>query len=142
MTISRPGPYAGDKIVEIGGVLSALYDDLPVDPSALREVVSQLITRGLGSAIRYSAKHCDAPRYPAGRGSVKLIQSIRAGSLAAQRPDKRTFGVPGLFVDYCALRHRSIPARVAADYVYFPWRPYEDRWICEYWSRANTMDSR
>jgi hypothetical protein len=33
------------------------------------------------------------------------------------------------------LRHRSIPARVRCGFAtYFPWRPYEDHWICEYWS--------
>jgi hypothetical protein len=142
-TSSTPGPYARQDALTDPGVLSALYDDLPVDPSALREVVSQLITH-----VDWAARYGIPPNTAMPRDTqpvadrLKLIQSIRAGSLAAQRPpDKRTFGTCR---DYslmmCSmLRHRSIPARVRCGFAtYFPWRPYEDHWICEYWSREQT----
>ena len=142
MTISNPGPYARQDALTDPGVLSALYDDLPVDPSALREVVSQLITH-----VDWAARYGIPPNTAMPRDTqpvadrLKLIQSIRAGSLAAQRPpDKRTFGTCR---DYslmmCSMLRHSIPARVRCGFAtYFPWRPYEDHWICEYWSREQT----
>ena len=131
---STPGPYARQDALTDPGVLSALYDDLPVGPSALREVVSQLITH-VDWAVRYGIPPNTAmPRdtQPVA-DRLKLIQSIHAGSLSARRPPhKRTFGTCR---DYslmiCSmLRHRSIPARVRCGFAtYFPWRPYEDHWI-------------
>jgi Transglutaminase-like superfamily len=121
------------------GVLAGLYDDLPGDPSALRDIVSQLIIH-VSWAARYGIPS-DVPM-PRDTQSIAdrlgLIQSIFAGSLSAQRPpDKRTFGTCR---DYslmlCSmLRQRSIPARVRCGFAtYFSWAPYEDHWICEYWS--------
>jgi hypothetical protein len=142
-TSSTPGPYARQDALTDPGVLSALYDDLPVGPSALREVVSQLITH-----VDWAARYGIPPNTAMPRDTqpvaarLKLIQSIQAGSLSAQRPPhKRTFGTCR---DYslmiCSmLRHRSIPARVRCGFAtYFPWRPYEDHWICEYWSSEET----
>ena len=135
--------YARQDALTDPGVHSALYDDLPVDPSALREVVSQLITH-----VSWAARYGIPPNTAMSRDTkpvaerLKLIQSIYAGSLSAQRPpDKRTFGTCR---DYslmmCSmLRHRSIPARVRCGFAtYFNWGPYEDHWICEYWSSEKT----
>ena len=138
-TSSTPGPYARQDALTDPGVLSTLYDDLPVGPSALREVVSQLITH-----VDWAARYGIPPNTAMPRDTqpvadrLKLIQSIYAGSLAAQRPpDKRTFGTCR---DYslmlCSmLRYRTIPARVRCGFAtYFNAGPYEDHWICEYWS--------
>jgi transglutaminase-like putative cysteine protease len=133
-----PGVYAKQDALTDPGDLAALYDDLPDDPSALREVVSQLITH-----VAWAAHYGIPPGTAMPRDTqpvadrLKLIQSTCAGSLAVQRPpDKRTFGTCR---DYalllCSLlRHRAIPARVRCGFAtYFSQRPYEDHWICEYW---------
>lgn len=119
--------------------MAVFYSDLPDDPSALRDVVSKLIIH-----VSWAAQYDIPPDVAMPRDTqsvadrLKLIQSICAGSLLAQRPaDKRTFGTCR---DYslmlCSLlRYHSIPARVRCGFAtYFSSGPYEDHWICEYWS--------
>jgi hypothetical protein len=142
-TSSVPALYVRQDALTDPGGLSALYDDLPVGPSALREVVSQLVTH-----VDWAARYGIPPNIAMPRDTqpvadrLKLIQSIYPGSLLVQRPfDKRAFGTCR---DYalmiCSmLRHSSIPARVRCGFAtYFNWRPYEDHWICEYWSSEET----
>jgi hypothetical protein len=138
-TSSIPGLYAKQDPLTDPGDLAALYGDLPDDPSALRDVVSKLIAH-----VSWAA-HYDIPpdiTMPRDTQSVadrlNLIQSTHAGSLSAQRPpESRTFGTCR---DYalmlCSmLRHHAIPARVRCGFAtYFSLAPYEDHWICEYWS--------
>jgi hypothetical protein len=131
--------YAKQDVLTDPGDLAALYDDLPDDPTTLRDVVSKLITH-----VSWAARYDIPPNIAMPRDTqsvsdrLKLIQSIYAGSLTAQRPpDKRTFGTCR---DYslmlCSLlRYHAIPARVRCGFAtYFSWGPYEDHWICEYWS--------
>ena len=138
-TSTSSGPYARQDALTDPGGFSALYDDLPVGPAALREVVSQLIMH-----VAWAARYVIPPNIAIPRETqsvadrLKLIQSIYPGSLLVLRPpEKRTFGTCR---DYslmiCSmLRHHSIPARVRCGFAtYFPWRPYEDHWICEYWA--------
>jgi hypothetical protein len=121
------------------GVLAGLYDDLPDDPSTLRDIVSRLIIH-----VSWAARYGITPDVPLPRDTqsvfdrLKLTQTVLAGSITAQRPpEKRTFGTCR---DYslmlCSmLRHRSIPARVRCGFAtYLNTGPHEDHWICEYWS--------
>jgi hypothetical protein len=134
-----PELYVKQDALTDPGDLAALYRHLPDDPSALRDVVSKLIIH-----VSWAARYDIPPNIAMPRDTqsvpdrLKLIQSIYAGSLAAQRPpDKRTFGTCR---DYslmlCSmLRYHAIPARVRCGFAtYFNWSPYEDHWICEYWS--------
>src|SRR6266700_5196155 len=68
-------PYARQDALTDPGALSALYDDLPVGRSALREVVSQLITH-VDWAARYGIP--PTPPFPTQpvADRLKLIQSI------------------------------------------------------------------
>jgi hypothetical protein len=86
---------------------------------------------------------CRGPGTALPRDTLPVADRLRliaahAGSLAAQRPpEKRTFGTCR---DYalmlCSmLRHRAVPTRVRRGFAtYFGAAPYEDHWICEYWS--------
>jgi hypothetical protein len=121
------------------GALSALYEDLPVGPSALREVVSQLITHVDWAAQYAIPANIAMPRETQPVADrLRLIQSVYPGSLSVLRPpEKRSFGTCRDYslVICSILRHRSIPARVRCGFAtYFPWGQYEDHWICEYWS--------
>jgi hypothetical protein len=133
-----PALYASQDALTDPGVLSALYDDLPADPAALREIVSRLITH-----VSWAERYGIAPGTALPRDTLPVADRLRliaahAGSLAAQRPpEKRTFGTCR---DYalmlCSmLRHRAVPTRVRRGFAtYFGAAPYEDHWICEYWS--------
>jgi hypothetical protein len=128
---TSPGPYA------------RLYDDLPRDPSQLREIVSRLIIH-----VSRTASYGVSPNTPMPRDTLpvadrlKLTQALSSGSLTKNRAaDKRSFGTCR---DYALLlcsmfRHQLIPARVRCGFAtYFTTGHYEDHWICEYWS-GNAM---
>ena len=142
MTPSIHELYARQDSVTDPGVFSSLYEDLPAELSALRDVVSQLIAH-----VSWAARYGISPDVPLPRETqsvsdrLKLIQTAFAGSLAAERPpERRTFGTCR---DYslmlCSmLRQRSIAARVRCGFAtYFSAGPYEDHWICEYWSQEH-----
>jgi hypothetical protein len=124
---TSPGPYVG------------LYDDLPLDPSRFREIVSRLIIH-----VSWAASYGVPPNMPMPRGTLpvvdrlKLTQDLSSGSLLRERAaNERSFGTcrDYALVLCSMLRHRSIPARVRCGFAtYFPAGPYEDHWICEYWS--------
>jgi hypothetical protein len=132
--------YARQDALTEPGVLASLFDGLPDSPSALRDVVSGLITH-VAWAAQYGVPATMA--MPRDTQSVadrlRTIQSSFAGALHAPRPaHQRSFGTCR---DYalmlCSmLRHRAIPARVRCGFAtYFKTAvPYEDHWICEYWS--------
>ncbi|UPK34151.1 transglutaminase-like domain-containing protein [Bradyrhizobium sp. 186] len=126
-SMTQPGPFG------------SLYERLPVDVSLLRDIVSRLIVH-VSCADQYGI--------PAGMSRPRETQSISArlqliqrsfdGPLEALRPPhKRTFGTCR---DYslllCSiLRHRAIPARVRCGFAtYFSSTPFQDHWVCEYWS--------
>lgn len=120
------------------GRLRALYDELPAEPAALRELVSSLITHVSWASQYGVSSNTPMPRETqAVADRLRAIQSTFAGPLLALRSaDKRTFGTCR---DYALLlcsmlRQRAIPARVRCGFAsYFKPGPYEDHWICEYW---------
>ena len=142
MTATVADLYARhDPLTDPGG-LAALFDPLPSDPAALRAIASGLIVH-VAWASRYGIPPDTlVPRETqAVAERLRLIQSVAAGPLAEARPAaRRSFGTCR---DYalmlCSmLRHRAIPARVRCGFAtYFEAAvPYEDHWICEYWSTA------
>ena len=125
------------------GALARLFDGLPDRPPDLRNLVSQLIIH-----VAWAANYAIPPGTRMPRDTIPvadrlgLIASSSAGPLSTLRPpEKRTFGTCR---DYalmlCSLlRHHSIPARVRCGFAtYFSAAPYEDHWICEYWSAVET----
>ncbi|QCI64129.1 transglutaminase-like domain-containing protein [Phreatobacter stygius] len=126
-----------DHVTDPGG-LAALYDDLPAEPGALRDIVSGLIIH-----VSWAAQYGISPDTAMPRETqsvadrLQLIQKNCPGPLAAERPaERRTFGTCR---DYslllCSmLRQRSVPARVRCGFAtYFSAGPYQDHWIVEYW---------
>lgn len=124
---TNPGPFAG------------LYDDLPRDPVQLRKIVSRLIMH-----VSWAARYGIPPDTPMPRDTLpvadrlKLTQALSSRSLLKERAaNQRSFGTCR---DYALLlcsmfRHQLIPARVRCGFAtYFAAGPYEDHWICEYWS--------
>ena len=127
--LTDPGPHAD------------LFDGLPQSPSALRELVSHLIVH-----VAWATSYGIAPETAMPRETLPvaerlaLTRSVDRASLTALRPPtRRTFGTCR---DYALmltamLRQRAIPARVRCGFAtYFTSAPYEDHWICEYWSAA------
>jgi hypothetical protein len=131
--------YATQDAFTDPGAFADLYDDLPKSPAGLREIVSRLIIH-LAWAARYGiAPDTPMPRETKAAGErLKLTQTLSPGSLRADRPpQQRSFGTCR---DYslmlCSmLRHQAIPARIRCGFAtYFPSCPFEDHWICEFWS--------
>jgi hypothetical protein len=77
---------------------------------------------------------------------LKLSQSLRPGSLCAYRPpDQRSCGTCRDYaIMLCSmLRHHSIPARIRCGFAtYFATCPFEDHWICEFWSSRDNRWAR
>jgi hypothetical protein len=108
--------YAEQDAGTSPGQYADLYDDLPRDPSQLREIVSHLIIH-----VSQAASYDVPPDTPMSRDTLpvadrlKLTQVLSSGSLMKMRAaDKRSFGTCR---DYALLlcsmcRHQSIPARV------------------------------
>jgi hypothetical protein len=126
------------------GELAPLYGDLPRDPARLRELVSQWIAH-----VSWTARYGIPPDAPMPRETqpvaerLRLIRASFQGSLCRPRPpEKRSFGTCRDFaLMLCSvLRHQSIAARVRCGFAtYFTGGPFEDHWICEYWS---SLDER
>jgi hypothetical protein len=132
-------PFYAEQDGTSPGQYADLYDDLPRDPSQLREIVSHLIIH-----VSQAASYDVPPDTPMSRDTLpvadrlKLTQVLSSGSLMKMRAaDKRSFGTCR---DYALLlcsmcRHQSIPARVRCGFAtYFTAGFYHDHWICEYWS--------
>jgi hypothetical protein len=123
------------------GVFGHLFDHLPADVPVLRDIVSRLIIH-VSCADMYGIP-ADTPRpreTQSASDRLLMIQSSFSEPLDVPRPPhQRTFGTCR---DYslllCSmLRHRAIPARVRCGFAsYFSAAPYQDHWICEYWSTA------
>ena len=140
--MSNAQPYVAQDSVTDPGRHAGLYDDLPLEPSRLREVVSRLMIH-----VSWATHYGIPPNTPMPRDTLSvadrltLTLGLAAGSLLEKRGfDKRSFGTCR---DYalmlCSmLRHQSIPARVRCGFAtYFTVGPYEDHWICEYWARSS-----
>jgi hypothetical protein len=123
------------------GALVTLFDGLPDDPAALRDLVSKLIVH-----VAWAANYGIPPDTPMPRETLPVaarlaltLSALRAPLTTPRSPAQRTFGTCR---DYslmltAMLRQRAIPARVRCGFAtYFTSAPYEDHWICEYWSTA------
>lgn len=131
--------YAGQDAFTDPGEFAGLYDDLPKSPVELRDIVSQLIIH-----VAWAARYGIPPNVPMSRETqpaserLKLSMSLCPGSLCKNRlPDHRSFGTCRDYsIMLCSmLRHCSIPARIRCGFAtYFKTCPYEDHWICEFWS--------
>ncbi len=123
------------------GTLAGLFEGLPENPAALRELVSRLIVH-----VAWAANYGIPPDTPMPRETLPVVQrlaltqsALRAPLTTRRSPAQRTFGTCR---DYALmltamLRQRAIPARVRCGFAtYFTSAPYEDHWICEYWSAA------
>ena len=139
--MSSPDFYARQDALTDPGTLSGLFDGLPEDPAALRELVSRLIVH-VGWAANYGIPpDTPMPRetLPVTRRLALTQSAFRAPLTLPRSPAQRTFGTCR---DYslmltAMLRQRAIPARVRCGFAtYFTSAPYEDHWICEYWSAA------
>src|SRR5579871_4326763 len=137
-----PELYLRQDALTDPGVNAFLFEGLPDDPAKLRELVSQLIVH-----VAWAASYGIPPDTPMPRETLPvaerlaLIQAALRAPLTAHRPPtQRTFGTCR---DYALmltslLRRHAIPARVRCGFAtYFSAAaPYEDHWICEYWSAA------
>jgi hypothetical protein len=121
------------------GTFGSLYDHLPSDVSALRKLVSQLIVHvSLADKYEIPATMARPRETQSASDRLRLIQATLNEPLDVPRPPhQRTFGTCR---DYslllCSmLRHQAIPARIRCGFAnYFSAAPYQDHWICEYWS--------
>jgi hypothetical protein len=137
-TLSATELYVRQDALTDPGAHAGLYDDLPPDPRALREIVSRLIIH-----VSWADKYGIPTGVPTPRDTqpvadrLTLIQSSQAGPLAAERPPRRrTFGTCRDFaLVFCSmLRGQRIPARVRCGFAtYLGGNRFEDHWICEYW---------
>lgn len=123
------------------GTLAGLFEGLPENPAALRELVSRLIVH-----VAWAANYGVPPDTPMPRETLPVAQrlaltqsALREPLTTPRSPAQRTFGTCR---DYALmltamLRQRAIPTRVRCGFAtYFTSAPYEDHWICEYWSAA------
>ncbi len=123
------------------GTLAGLFEGLPESPAALRELVSRLIVHVAWAANYGIAPDTPMPRetLPVGQRLALTLSALRAPLTLPRSPAQRTFGTCR---DYALmltamLRQRAIPARIRCGFAtYFTSAPYEDHWICEYWSAA------
>jgi len=135
--------YATQDAFTDPDAFSGLYDDLPKSPSELRDIVSRLIIHVAWAAQYGIPPDTTMPRETQAAGErLKQTQSLLPGSLRANRlPEKRSFGTCRAYsILHCSmLRYQAIPARIRCGFAtYFPTCPFEDHWICEFWSSADT----
>lgn len=131
--------YVGQDALTDPGALRDLFEGLPESPSALRELVSRLIVHVAWAASYGIPSATLMPRetLPVAERLALTRSALRAPLTAPRSPTQRTFGTCR---DYALmltgmLRQRAMPARVRCGFAtYFTSAPYEDHWICEYWS--------
>jgi Transglutaminase-like superfamily len=131
--------YSGQDAFTDPGEFAGLYNDLPKSPADLRDIVSQLIIH-----VAWAARYDIPPNLPMSRETqavserLKLSMSLCPESLCKNRlPDQRSFGTCRDYsIMLCSmLRYHSIPARIRCGFAnYFTTCPFEDHWICEFWS--------
>lgn len=139
--MSPSASYVRQDALTDPGALAGLFEGLPENPAALRELVSRLIVH-----VAWAANYGIPPDTPMPRETLPVAQrlaltlsALRAPLTTPRSPAQRTFGTCR---DYALmltamLRQREIPARVRCGFAtYFSSAPCEDHWICEYWSAA------
>jgi hypothetical protein len=134
-----PEFYARQDAFTDPGAYAGAYDDLPKSPAELRDIVSRLIIH-----VAWATRYGVPPDVPMSRETLpaskrlKLSRTLLPGSLLANRPpEKRSFGTCRDYsIMLCSmLRHHAIPARIRCGFAtYFAACPFEDHWICEFWS--------
>jgi hypothetical protein len=118
------------------GALADLYRNLSTSPAELRDIVSRLIIH-----VAWAARYDVPADVPMSRETLPASERLKLiGSLAGDRRERRSFGTCR---DYAImlgsmLRHQTIPARIRCGFAtYFTTGPFEDHWICEYWSATD-----
>jgi transglutaminase-like putative cysteine protease len=131
--VNIPEIYAKQDAFTDPGAFAGLYCDLPDAPAELRDIVSRLIIH-----VAWATRYGVPPDIPLPRETLPASERLKlVGSLAGDRRERRSFGTCR---DYAImfgsmLRHQSIPARIRCGFAtYFTAGPFEDHWICEYWS--------
>ena len=130
--MSIPDLYAKQDAFTDPGAFADLYCNLSTSPDELRDIVSLSIIH-----VAWAAQYGVPPHIPLSRDTLPASERLKLiGSLGNQK-EQRSFGTCR---DYALmltsmLRHQSIPARVRCGFAtYFTPGPFEDHWICEYWS--------
>ncbi len=116
-----------------------LYDELPVEPAALCNVLSGLIVHTSWAEKYGIPSGTPRPREtkPIAERLAEIQQHFDGPLIVHRSALQRPFGTCR---DYAlllcsALRHRSIPARVRCGFAtYFAGRRFADHWVCEYWT--------
>jgi hypothetical protein len=137
--------YAAHGPISNPGRFSGLFESLPSEISELCRIVQGSLLHAFW-AERYGVKLPEERSVEAGIRQVERmlsrLQEIQSGSLTEGRdPDKRLVGNCRTFsVLLCAiLRHQGRPARARCGFGrYFKEGWYEDHWVCEYWSEAES----
>jgi hypothetical protein len=131
--VSIPVLYSQQDAFTDPGAFASLYHGLPTSPVELRDIVSRLIIH-----VAWAGRYGVPPDVPLPRETLPAAERLKLiGSLTNDRGERRSFGTCR---DYAIvltgmLRHRSIPARIRCGFAtYFTTGPFEDHWICEYWS--------
>jgi hypothetical protein len=140
--VSSAQSYVSQDSVTDPGRHAGLYDDLPREPSRLREVVSRLMIHVSWATLYGISSNTPMPRDTLSVADrLTLTWALATRSLLEKRgSDQRSFGTCR---DYslvlCSmLRHQLVPARVRCGFAtYFTDGPYEDHWICEYWAASS-----
>ena len=118
------------------GAFADHYRNLPTSPVALRDIVSRLIIH-----VAWAARYGVPVDVPMSRETLPASERLNLmGSLTGDRGDRRSFGTCRDYAIMLAsmLRHQSIPARIRCGFAtYFTTGPFEDHWICEYWSATD-----
>ncbi len=127
-----PNQYVRQDAFTDPGASVDLYCNLS-SPAELRDIVSRLIVH-----VARAAEYGVTPDVPMSRETLPASVRLKLiGSLGGDRKERHSFGTCR---DYALmltsmLRHRSIPARIRCGFAtYFAPGPFEDHWICEYWS--------
>jgi hypothetical protein len=131
--VNIPNHYIRQDAFTDPGASVGLYCNLSRPPAELRDIVSRLIVH-----VARAAEYGVTPDVPMSRETLPASVRLKLiGSLGGDRKERRSFGTCR---DYALmltsmLRHQSIPARIRCGFAtYFAPGPFEDHWICEYWS--------
>jgi hypothetical protein len=131
--MSIPELYARQDEFTDPGAFAGLYHNLPSAPAELRDIVSRSIIH-----VAWAAQYGVPPDVALPRETLPAGERLKLmGSLTGDRKQRGSFGTCR---DYAVmltsmLRHQSIPARIRCGFAtYFTTGPFEDHWICEYWS--------
>jgi hypothetical protein len=134
--VSIPDLYTKQDAFTDPGAFAPLYHGLAKSPAELRDIASRLIIH-----VAWADQYGVPPDVPMSRETLPANERLKLiGSLSNDRKQRRSFGTCRDYAIMLAgmLRHQSIPARIRCGFAtYFTPGPFEDHWICEYWSTAN-----